>query len=415
MKVYKFGGASLKDDQSFENLTRILSKESDPLLVVVSAIGKTTNQLETLLNAHLNKLPERFDIFHQIKTAHWNILNSLFHKHHLVYFELITWFDALLEILINEPEQNFDFEYDRVVSFGEFFSSVIVSAYLNNCGLKNKWLDATAIIIAEEIHRDAGICWDLTSERIKSTDFLQHSIYLTQGFIAGTPTGKMSTLGREGSDYSAAIFASLLDATEVVVWKDVAGVYNADPVHYPDARPIPVLSYSEAIELSYFGAKVIHPKTIKPLQNKNIPLWVKSFIHPELAGTLIQNTTVSLKLPPIIIHKENQILLSITPLDFSFIREEHLSRIFGIFARARVTINVSEISALSLSVCSDDDPHRIPELLKDLNLSYAVRFNKDCELLTVRHYHSENLTTILNTRKVLLEQRNRTTVRWVLK
>ncbi len=417
MKVFKFGGASLREAQSFHNLFSIVSTESGRLIIVVSAIGKTTNLLESILKAYLNQSQELNHLVRVLRKQHFDLAEALFPANHPVFTALSDLLARLEEDLRQPPGTQYDYEYDRLVSYGELLSSIIAVQFLSWKGLSVAWLDVRELIVSDEMHRDSTVRWTETEANRHKIDDLSAQMILTQGFIAASPSGATTTLGREGSDYSAAIIASLVQAESMTVWKDVAGIFTGDPARYPAADLIPELSYSEAMELSYYGAKVIHPKTIKPLQNKKIPLFVKSFLQASNPGTCIHSESRVEVIPPIVIHKENQVLLSIVPHDYSFIREKHLSTIFGIFADKRVTINVSENAALSFSVCVDNDSHRIPHLLQALKKDYSVRFNTDCELLTIRHYSDEAdvLNKFIEGKKILLEQRNRTTVRWVLK
>lgn len=414
MKVYKFGGASIKNGAAIRHLTPIISAVNGPAVIVVSALGKSTNALENVLYAFQNQDENRMHLYQEICDLHLNLQQELMPSDQLLHAQLKDLLQQLLDVLENIGQIDFDRSYDEVVAFGELLSTRIVSAWLNANNLPVTWLDIRELLFTDDWHRNARILWEKSSAQIKQ--LIGNSdckMFLTQGFIGRTEAGNTTTLGREGSDYTAAALAYMLDASEMTVWKDVEGIYSADPAEYPDAVLIPELSYSEAIELSFFGAKIIHPKTIKPLQNKKIPLRVKSFIHPELNGTLISEYSARITYPPIRILKKNQVLISISPKDFSFISDDHLSVIFSIFARHRLKVNVSENSALSFTVCTDNDPQRVTKVLNSLKENYQVKFNENLELLTIRHYNNELLDELQRGRNILLEQRNRSTLRIV--
>jgi aspartate kinase len=414
MKVYKFGGASIKNAEAICNLKPILAEICEPTLVVVSALGKTTNALENLLYAYLNQSDNRDEHFQRLYQEHFQLIDDLLPHNEAIRKDLQHFFDQLQFTLQELNEQTPDQSYDQVVSFGELFSTCIIAAWLNEHQIPTQWLDIRDILITDDWHRNARIRWEPSLRNVKKIIPLKSGmIYLTQGFIGRSESGNTTTLGREGSAYTAAALAYMLDAEEMIVWKDVQGVFSADPAEYENASLIPELSYSEAIELSFFGAKIIHPKTIKPLQNKRIPLKVKSFLNPQLPGTIIHDTQSKITYPPILILKKNQLLISISPKDFSFISDDHLSIIFSIFAQHRLKINVSENSALSFTVCTDNDPNRVGRVLDTLRQDYLVKFNENLELLTIRHYRDDLLKDLQKGSKILLEQRNRTTLRLV--
>lgn len=414
MKVYKFGGASVKDANGVKNLATIVANEPGELLIVVSAMGKITNLLETLCHAYFHRQAPVDPIFHQLQDYHWSIVRDLFPPDDDIYPRLNDLFAQLRDILRGEPSLSYDYEYDRLIPFGELLSTTIVSAYLNRLGIHNRWVDIRRCLRTDDNYRDANVDLLLSGLLAPAVfDFSSSPRYLTQGFIAATPTNQTTTLGREGSDYTAALLANLLSATDVTIWKDVPGVMNADPREYPAARVIPRMSYKEAIELSHFGAKVIHPKTIKPLQNKSIPLGVKSFLHPDAPGTLITSIDEPLSLPPILILKPHQTLLTLTPRDFSFIAEEKLSQIFAILARHKMHLNLMQNSAISFSFCVDGGPH-FDALLHDLRPSFEVLYNRDVTLVTVRHYTDAFLRDLIGDRVPLVEQRSRLTAQYVL-
>lgn len=412
MKVFKFGGASVKDAEGVRNLTGIVKLYDEPMVVVVSAMGKMTNAMEELAKAYFvkNGVKEKYNI---IKDYHLDIIRDLFEGEELTVLD--DWFKALEEKLDTEPSLNFDFEYDQIVPFGELMSTSIVCAYLNKTGLPGKWVDVRKVLRTDDLYRSAGVNWELTCTMMKDTfTFDGEQLYVTQGFIGSTETNLTTTLGREGSDYTGAIIAYALDAESLSIWKDVPGVLNADPRWYPKARMIDELSYWEAIELTYYGAQVIHPKTIKPLQNKQIPLLVKSFVQPENKGTVIQATEQNQKLDPIYVLKCNQTLLSISPKDFSFILEENLSEIFQVISKHRLKINLMQSSALNFSVCVDHHDN-IDKVIEELSRHYGVLYNVGMELVTIRHYTQDAIDEIMAGKEIVDSQISRKTARFVVK
>jgi aspartate kinase len=423
MKVFKFGGASVKNADAVKNVAAILGRfPKENLVVVVSAMGKMTNAHEKLLNAYFFEKDTLQADFEAIKQYHAGILNELFSdKSNPVYSEIENLLNELKEYIEKEPSDTFDYEYGQIVPYGELLSTLVVSAYLNEVGIKNKLYDARDLIITNNHYREAEVEWDLTGQNIrdKVLPYLSNKqkgrIALTQGFIASTEDYHSTTLGREGSDYTAAIFAYILDAEEMVIWKDVPGLLNADPKYFSDTKKLDSISYTEAIELAYYGATIIHPKTIKPLENKNISLYVKSFLEPEKEGSLIHEIMEADSLIPSFIFKEDQVLLSISPRDFSFICEKNLSYIFCEFAKAGVKVNLMQNSAISFTVCMDYDEHKFTLLITDLQRDYKITYNKGLELITIRHYNSETIKNILKNKFVLLEQRSRHTAQFVVR
>ena len=429
INVYKFGGASVNSAAGVENVAGILKKRGkQPLVVVVSAMGKTTNALETLLKFFLcGDSLSMVEAYQQIKKFHFDLLNELFsNKNHRVFLELEGLFEHLRAYLRRKQLEkgnllDYDFEYDQIVVFGELFSTCIVHHYLASRKIAVELQDARELIRTDRTYRDGKVDWDLTgkliSEKIRSMlkkPSAQAGMILTQGFIGGDPEGNSTTLGREGSDYSAAIFAHALQSKEVTIWKDVPGVMNADPKWMKQARKLETLSYHEAIELAYFGAFVIHPKTIKPLENANITLNVRSFQHPEEEGTTIRNISPG-KIPfPIYIRKQNQVLVSISPRDFSFIVEENLSQIFNILAKYRIKVNVMQNSAISFSICVDDGNQSLPKLISALRKKYYVLYNDQLELITIRHYTPQAIRRVTKNKTLLLEQKTRNTVHLIM-
>src|SRR5258708_7445712 len=418
MVVFKFGGASVKDAAGVENLARIVKGYTDQqLLIVVSAMGKTTNALEKLTKAYVNKADDLNIIYADIKEYHYHILDGLFEPSHPIFNEIANTFVEIDWMLEDEPHEDYDFIYDQIVSIGELASTRIVAAYLNKAGIKTQWLDVRSYIHTDNTYREGNVNWDKTRMSIVQDipALLDKGIVVTQGFLGGTSENFTTTLGREGSDYTASIFASCLGADSVTTWKDVPGILNADPKFFADTIKFDELSYTEAIEMTYYGASVIHPKTIKPLQNANIPLLVKSFSDPDTTGTVIKEIATTIFEKPVIILKQNQVLLSISAKDYSFISEDHLSDIFKLFAQNHVKVNVMQTSALSFTVCFDFYQERFEKLLAELNLDFKVKYNHNITLITVRHYQQDALKELTIDRIVLLEQVSRNTAQLVVK
>lgn len=416
MKVYKFGGASVKDAEGIRNLTKIVSRETDKLVIVVSAFGKTTNALEKILKAWLTGKSDYIVLLDELYNMHLSVITDLFGSGTEEKGEIEISFAILRDYLLTEVKGEYDFEYDQIVSFGEIWSTIIVAEYLKKHYNSVSWCDIRENLITDDRYRDANVLWSESAKRILSTfDFTLERIYVTQGFIGGTAAGHTTTLGREGSDYTAAILANILDAECVVVWKDVPGILNADPKWFPDALKLDEISYKEAIEMSFSGAKVIHPKTIKPLHNKNIPMYVRSFLDPEKNGTVIKVDASLRKVVPVFIRKENQILISILPKDFSFVMGDNLSRIFHSFITHGIKVNLVEASAVSIDVCVDDERIKVDVLISDLKTEFAAVYNDKIEMLTIRHYTPESIALITKGRDILLEQKTRSTVRFVVR
>jgi aspartate kinase len=416
MKVYKFGGASVKDATGIRNLAEIVSTESDNLVIVVSAFGKTTNALEKVLKAWLYGKEDYNVLLDEIYAGHLSVIRDLFGKESEIKEKIDISFALLREYLLTSSKTKYDFEYDQIVSYGEIWSTIIVAGYLKNSSPGVEWCDIRENLVTDDRYRDANILWSESTKRVASTfDFRKRRIIVTQGFIGGTVTGHTTTLGREGSDYTAAILANILSADCVVVWKDVPGILNADPKWLSDASKIEEISYKEAVEMSFSGAKVIHPKTIKPLHNKNIPLYVRSFLSPEENGTVIKAEAALRKAEPVFIKKECQILISILPKDFSFVMGENLSRIFHTFITHGIKVNLVEASAVSIDVCVDDERPKVDALIEDLKNEFSAFYNEKVEMLSIRHYTSEAIERITGGRDILLEQRTRSTVRFVVR
>lgn len=423
MKVFKFGGASVKDAEGIKNVAEIIKLfPTENLAVVVSAMGKTTNALEDLTRAYTKNKGDKNSILNDIKNYHYREIEKLFGNDGTKVIEDVNRiFTAIEKRFEVTPSANFDLVYDQIVSQGEILSSLIVSHYLNKSGIKNNWFDARQLIRTDSTFREGKVDWDASQKLINKNLIpyyigrIGNRIAVTQGFIASTQINLTTTLGREGSDYTAAILAYLLDAKDVTIWKDVAGVMNADPRRYPDAIKLDKISFQEAIELSYYGASIIHPKTIKPLQNKGIPLYVNSFLNPQEKGTIIQESTEFDHILPSFIFKSNQVLISIIPRDFSFIIEQNLRDIFDIFASLNIRVNLMQNSALSFSVSVDYNEDKFDDLLKRLQENFKVKYNTGAELVTIRHYNEETIERVTENKEILVSQRSRHTARMVIR
>ena len=418
MQVYKFGGASIKNVEGIKNVTQIIqSYGAKNLLVVVSAMDKTTDRLQELAFAHINGNEHKHQLLEDVKNFHFDIIGKLFtDTNNPVYNDVANTFVEIEWLLEEDAADTADYLYDQIVAVGELVSSKIIAAYLNQQGTFCVWQDARNYIQTDNNYREANVQWDKTTKQIQKhlPTYLAQGVVLTQGFIGATSENFTATLGREGSDYSAAIFSAALDAEKMTIWKDVPGVLNADPKWFDETEKIPKLSYRDAIELTYYGATVIHPKTIKPIQNKSIPLYVRSFIHPEEAGTEISSEATTIPIASFIF-KVNQVLLSISPKDFSFIIEENLSRIFAIFHKNKVKVNTMLNSAISFSVSVDDDERKIANLISDLSEDFKVKYNKEMELVTIRYYNQETIDRVTVNKKVWLEVKSRNTCQIVMK
>ena len=418
MKIFKFGGSSIHNAQHIENFAQIIADNAAcKLLIVASAMDKTTNNLELLHKYFIDGNQELINKqLEKIKKFHLDIIDELFgNKDNGCTNKVETLFFELENIVSGSPSANEDKEYDKIVSYGELISTVILSEYLKYRGIENKWLDARKLIKTDATYKDASVNWEVTEKQIKQVvNFSECNRYLTQGFIASDTNGFTTTLGREGSDFTAAIFGYVLQSENVTVWKDVNGIYNKDPHKYADAEKIKMLSYHETIELSYYGAQVIHPKTIKPLQNKNIPLYVKSFYSPEKKGTLISSENQSV-LPPIFIEKTNQTLLTIYPSDFSFIAEKHLEKLFTLLNKYKIKTSLLQHSAISFSIVFDDNHKNFGALVNELKDEFKVLYNSGLSLITVRHYTERLLDKLTAGKEIFIEQKTRKTARFVLK
>jgi len=418
MLVFKFGGASVKDAAGIINLGKVVKNYKDnQLLIVVSAMGKTTNALEKLTKAYFNQTEDVHDIYEEIKQYHYHILSEIFDSNAAIFDEVANTFVEIDWMLEDEPQDDYDFIYDQIVSVGELVSTRIVNAYLNKVGLKSQWLDVRGYIHTDNTYREGVVQWTKTKESIVKDipALLEKSIVVTQGFLGGTSENFTTTLGREGSDYTASILASCLGAESVTTWKDVPGILNADPKLFKDTIKFDELPYSEAIEMTYYGASVIHPKTIKPLQNAKIPLLVKPFNDPTAPGTVIKENGHDHYAKPIIILKQNQVLLSLSAKDYAFISETHLSEIFSLFAQSHVKINMMQTSALSFTACFDEDEERLKKLLQAVSENFKAKYNNNLSLLTTRHYTPESLKKLTEGKVTLLEQISRNTAQMVVR
>ena len=418
MKIFKFGGASVKDAEAVKNVCNILKTyQNDKILVVISAMAKTTNALEEVWKAYINQDDSLKSKVKLVEDFHYQMIDELFTKNKQAILDDVNNVFVELEWIVEEePLDEKFYLYDQIVSLGELLSTKIVEAYLRESGIQSVWLDARAYIKTDNHYREGKVDWDKTKEAIQAEIpiYIDKKIIITQGFIGCTSENFTTTLGREGSDYTAAIFANCLDAESVTIWKDVPGVLTADPKLFPNATKLDDIPYAEAIEMTYYGASVIHPKTIKPLQNKKIPLYVKAFLQPENPGTCVGKKDNVVFSEPIIIVKKNQKLLSISTLDFSFIAEENLSEITGLISKHSIKINTMQNSAMTFSCCVDDDD-QVESLIKDISSKYKVFYNTPLELYTIRHYNNDVINELTKGKELILEQRSRSTIQLVLR
>jgi aspartate kinase len=415
MKVFKFGGASVSSLERIQNLPTILSHyKGEKLLIVVSAMGKTTNALEKVVAAFYDGNKDNaLQLFEVIKHEHSTLAEQLLGS---PLDQLNDFYTEVEWLLHDKPVRGFDYYYDQVVCVGELLSTCIVSHYLNHANAQNQWVDVRDIIRTDNNFRDANIDWIFTKNKVKDTIeplFQKGDIVLTQGFIGATDENESTTLGREGSDYTAAVFANLLDAECQTIWKDVQGVMNADPKLYQKAQWIKELNYKEVIEMAYYGAQVIHPKTIKPLQNKGIPLYVKSFIHPQEEGTYIHNKKID-DLPPIIVYKENQALVQLSSRDFSFVGEGLTAKVYNIFESLKFKPNLTQNAAITLLCVVDNLTDKVENFALRTSDFFDVQVHKNLTLLTIRHYNDTILQQLCGTRDVLLKQQTPDTIQVLL-
>jgi aspartate kinase len=420
MKVFKFGGASVNNVERIKNVADILKQyEGQTLVVIISAMGKTTNALEKVTEAFFKgKKEEALQLFDQVKKQHLDTAKYLLVTNYLACERQLQDFFTEVEWLLHDkPARHYDYYYDQVVCCGEMLSTCIVSHYLNETGIQNKWMDIRDIIRTDDNFRDAGINWLITRDAVQKTvlpQFDQFNIILTQGFVGSTDENESTTLGREGSDYTAAVFTNILDAQSLTIWKDVVSVMNADPKQFPDARPIYELNYNEVIEMAYYGAQVIHPKTIKPLQNKGIPLYVKCFLDPSLQGTHIHSQQLK-NLPPIIVLKQNQVMMVMNTMDFSFIGDNHLEQLYHVFEKLKMKPNLTQNGAISFICALDDHAEKIDQLAQEASTLFEVSVMKGLSLLTIRHYTPEYFDKLTGGKTILLRQQTPETVQVLLK
>ena len=413
MKVFKFGGASIKDAPSIKNILEIISKyEKDNLVIVVSAMGKTTNALEKVVDSYFNDKTQLQSSISDVFNFHINILNNLFEKNHFIFSELNTSFEKLGSFIKSNKSPSYSFVYDQVVSLGELISSKIIYEYLQKNNIDCSLIDARNCIKTNSKYRGGKVQLDMTNKKIKEL-ISDSKINITQGFIGSDSNNFTVTLGREGSDYSAAIFAYSLNAESLSIWKDVPGLLNADPKFFSNTKLLNQISYSETIELAFYGASIIHPKTLQPLQKKEIPLFVKSFKNPLSNGTVISKGVDINPLVPCYIFKENLILLKISSLDFSFMVEDNISHIFKQLHDFKMKVNVIQNSAITFSVCFFDKYNKINELISNLEGKFKIQIHKNVSLFTIRHFDEKSIKKISNKRKLLLEQRTEKTVKLI--
>lgn len=415
-RIFKFGGASVKNSDAIINLKEIISLHKEGLtVIIVSAIDKTTNQLEEIWKSYLNDdVDSAIQKTNKCIDFHYDIINNLvLNKDDDFVAQFNSLSNELKSFLSNNKKDN-NLSYSKIVSYGELWSTCIISSYLNREGYLNNWVDARKIIKTKLNFIESDVDWEKTNEIVNQT-INKKKLYVTQGFISSNSDGLTTTLGREGSDFTASIIGTCLAVDEVVIWKDVDGLLNADPKWFNNTKVLKNISYKEAIELSYLGASVIHPNTVKPLQNKKINLRIKSFLVPSNKGSLISESGLDDREIPSLIYKPNQFLLSITTKDYSFVFEEHISEIFSIFSYSGYKVHLMQNSALSFSVCGIISPFKLPLLIKGLQKNYKVKYNEKVDLLTIRHYNSLDIPDFLKSKEILIQQRSRSTIRFVFK
>lgn len=416
MKVFKFGGASINSVERIDNVAKIIEEyKGEKLLIIISAMGKMTNALEKVAAAfYAGDKTAALTLFQQVKDEHTALSETLTHQQVHGLTDIFTEVEWLLH---DKAVRDYDYYYDQIVCCGELLSTAIISTYLNTAGIKNQWIDVRDILRTDDNFRDANIDWDYSQQKVQEIVvplFAATNIIITQGFIGATDENESTTLGREGSDYTAAIFANMLDAESQTIWKDVEGVMNADPKQFADAQFISELSYAEVIEMAYYGAQVIHPKTIKPLQNKNIPLHVRCFLKPALAGTIISNKPAH-QLPPVIVLKNNQVLMQLSSRDFSFVEDLLAGKLQQLFEENKIRPNLSQNGAISLLCSFDDKPEKIEKLALAASSFFDVHIEKNCTLLTIRHYDEAIIQKLTAGRTQILSQKTAETIQVLLK
>ncbi|TBX71026.1 aspartate kinase [Flavobacterium silvisoli] len=416
MRIFKFGGASVKDADGIKNVFSVLEKVGhEDTLLVISAMGKTTNALEVVIKNYFDKSNELHASLQEVKKYHNQILLDLFDdEEHEVFYAVNSHFADLEYFIRSNKSPNYNFVYDQIVSYGEIVSTTIVSHYFNHAGLKNNWVDVRNFIKTDNTYRDANVDWEKTQQFI-SKGIKKKALNITQGFLGSDENNFTTTLGREGSDYTAAIFAYCLNAESVTIWKDVPGVMNADPRYFENAILLNQISYREAIELAFYGATVIHPKTLQPLQKKEIPLHVKSFVNPLLPGTSVSKGKDLEPQVPCYIVKRNQLLISLSSIDFSFIMEENISEIFSLLHQFKIKVSLIQNSAISFSVCVEDKFGNFNELKTILSKKFKVSYNENVSLYTIRHFTKESAEMVEKDKTVLLKQISRETMQVVTK
>lgn len=420
MKVFKFGGASVNNVERIKNLGEILKKfPNEKIMVIISAMGKTTNALEKVTESfYASKKEEAILLFSQIKEQHLNTAKYLLVTHYLQCEEQLKNFFTEVEWLLHDkPVRNYDYYYDQIVCIGELLSTSIISSYLNEIKIKNQWTDVRDTFRTDDNFRDANVDWEFTNAKIQDyiiPMFKENDIVVTQGFIGATDENESTTLGREGSDYTASVFANMLNAEHLTIWKDVEAVMNCDPKQFPDAKPIEELNYTEVIEMAYYGAQVIHPKTIKPLQNKNIPLYVKCFLGPSLPGTVINDHPLK-NLPPIIVLKKDQVMLEMRTKDFSFVGEHHVGELYHLFEKLKIKPNLTQNAAISFIAVFDDRSEKIEEAALQSSEIFDVQVAKNLSLLTIRHYTNELSEKMTKGKNVLLRQQTPETIQVLMR
>ncbi|MCD5968189.1 aspartate kinase [Riemerella anatipestifer] len=411
MKIFKFGGASVKDSESVKNVAFVLESQGfKECLLVVSAMGKTTNALEKVVEVYFQKGNYNEEI-QKIKTSHIEIASGLFDKNHPVFDEISLFFDDVQAFLRRNKSPNYNFVYDQVVSCGEMISSKILSEYLNSRNFSNEWIDARDFIKTNDTYREGIVDWAETEANISQLN--KEKCYVTQGFIGSDANNFTVTLGREGSDYSAAIFAYCLNANAMTIWKDVPGVMTGDPRKFKDVKLLSNISYEEAIEMAYYGASVIHPKTLQPLKQKNIPFFVKSFVEPQKAGTKVGISEENQREESFIL-KENQNLIKISTRDFSFIAEDHISFIFNLLSQLKIKVSLMQNSAISLALCLEDKFGKLDELNEALQANFKTEVSKNASLFTIRNADMDKLDRLYEGKNILLEQISKNTVQIVI-
>ena len=415
MKVYKFGGASVKNAEAVKNVINIITQCTEILVVVISAMGKTTNLLETLIRSYFDKSQGKYQIFEEFKNYHTAIIAELFSEPGIPE-PVYRLFTELEQKIKKQPSLDYNFEYDQIICSGELVSTTIVSEYANRVGLKNMWIDIRNQIKTDDTYRDAKIDWKLTQKLVQGEmTFSNEKVYITQGFIGSTKANLSTSLGREGSDFTAAIIGSVLNAESVSIWKDVPGVLSADPKKMTDTVQIPELSYKEAVEMTHSGAQVIHPKTMQPLHNKGITLFVKSFVSPSEPGTVIHKIDHKIELPPIFILKENQVLITFSAKDFSIINIDDIERVVNFLIKNRVKVTLMQQSAIDLNLVVTTPEMPFEELFQEMSEFYEIRYNTGLTLITIRHYTEETLDWMVKEKDIYLEHHSRLTARMLVK